>query len=227
MKVENKAQKKVEIVISQNPNMTNDNILYRRSIIISIFLFLIVTAYYSLAGHHFSIKMWNKSIADTSFIVIGISLILSSLCYFFNFADKYIIYRKHLGIVGFLILIIHILISILHPVYGPFPEYYLTEKRFPSFVAAVLAAIILTGMAAISNRFSIQNLGPKLWRTLLRFGFLAYILTLFHFGVKNLNLFIKYFTDTQLSLPPMSLLAFVFGIVVIAFRIMLFLKVRR
>jgi DMSO/TMAO reductase YedYZ heme-binding membrane subunit len=103
----------------------------------------------------------------------------------------------------------------------------LTEKRFPSFVAAVLAAIILTGMAAISNRFSIQNLGPKLWRKLLRFGFLAYILTLFHFGVKNQNLFIKYFTDTQLSLPPMSLLAFVFGIVVIAFRIMLFLKVRR
>lgn len=227
MKVEIKMQEKINSELNRSPSLNKDSILYIHTLIYSVIILFVISAYYLLGGHSFSIKAINKILADTSFLLIGLSLVLSSLCYFFNFADKFIIYRKHLGIIGFFYLLLHIFISLSNSKYGPFPDYYLTVQRFPSFIAALSATFIFLVMALISNRLSIQSLGPKIWKILLRFGFLAYILTLYHFGVKNQNHFIRYLQSSDFVLPPMSLIIFIFGILVILLRAILFVKTRR
>ncbi len=227
MKIETVMHEKTVNVLKNSAKFNTDLILYWQTLLCSLFTFSLITAYYIVNGYDVSVALFNKVTADTSFLIIGLSLILSSICYFFNFADRFIIYRKHLGLLGFAILLIHILISITYKAYSPFPEYYLTESRVYSFLSALIATIIFAFMALISNRVALLKIGPKMWRALLRLGFLGYVFSLYHFGAKNQENWIEYLANRSSILPPMSLIIFIFGFLVILLRLILFIKVRR
>jgi len=227
MKVEDLMHKKTLKSLKILPYLDTDKKLYLQTIFLSVFLTLFILIYYLLSGHHFTERVINKVLADSSFLIIGLSLVLSSICYFFNFADKFIIYRKHLGLVGFGILIFHIYISVTSSYYAPFPGYYLTANKLYSFLSAISAFIIFAFMATISNKLSLTKLGPQTWRALLRLGFIGYVFSLYHFGIKNLELWEKYLFDNSSTLIPMSLIIFVFGCLVVILTILLFFKVRR
>ena len=53
----------------------------------------------------------NKSAADTAVVLMGLSMLLSSICYFWNSFDWAIIYRKYLGLIGFAFAIAHLLLT--------------------------------------------------------------------------------------------------------------------
>jgi len=196
--------------------------LWGETIVYSIIIFIVVAGYYFVTNGSFSERMLNRSVGDVALLLIGLSLILSSVCYFWDFADKYIIYRKHLGLVGVGYLMFHILFSFMFSSYAPFPGYFLEDKRIASFVGAVVATTIFFIMTAISNRFAIHEIGATRWRKLMRIGHIAFAFTLFHFGVKGMPYWLPWMTGkSEAIFPSFGLIVFLFGSVVILLRIAL------
>jgi DMSO/TMAO reductase YedYZ heme-binding membrane subunit len=168
----------------------------------------------------------NKTVADTSIILIGLSMLLTSLCYFYDFVDTKIIYRKYLGIVGFLYGIVHIVLS-----FSAFqslfkPETWQKGIPWPSFTGA-LALGIFTIMALISNRYAAYTLGGVIWRRTLRLGYLAVALIWVHVFLLKSSRLLTWYLGGMKTPPSTSLLVLIFMSVVIIMRIILWLSLLR
>ncbi|PIZ63398.1 hypothetical protein COY16_02100 [Candidatus Roizmanbacteria bacterium CG_4_10_14_0_2_um_filter_39_13] len=221
MPAELNIQSKLENHLKYSP-LPREVRLWGETMAYSIILFIVVSGYYFVTSGSFTEKVLNRAVGDVALLMIGLSLILSSVCYFWDFADKYIIYRKHLGLVGVGYLLFHIIFSVTFSSYAPFPGYFLEDKRIASFIGAVLATIIFFIMTAISNRFAIHEIGAARWRKLMRLGHLAFVFTLFHFGVKGLPYWLPWMTGKSDAIfPSFGLIVFLFGSVVILLRIAL------
>ena len=196
--------------------------------IYSLFLFVVISLYYFASRGNYDTRIANRVIADISMLLIGLSMMLSSVCYFWNFADKYIIYRKHLGIAGFAYAMAHSLLSLFFmPKVFPFPEYYLSERNIFPFICALISLIIFTVMTIISNKFAIHELGGSLWRKLLRVGYIAYALAIIHFGLKGAPYWWSWLIGKSENIvPSFSMYIFLFGCIVIYLRIKLFIATR-
>lgn len=218
--MENKLKKQLEI----RHRPPSDKRLYAETIIYSVIIFFVIFGYYMVLTPDITTRVINRVIADLSFIMLGLSLMLSSVCYFWDFADKFIIYRKHLGLVGFGYMVLHVLISIFGAPYAPVFSYYFADARINSFIAALVATIIFTIMAIISNRFSIQKIGPRRWKQVMRIGFLGYALGLFHFAEKGFPQWSFWFTGQGSFFPVFSMMVFLIGVTILIMRIALWIK---
>ena len=121
----------------------------------------------------------NKAFDDTSITVIGLSMLLSSVCYFWDFMDTKIIYRKHLGLVGLAFGLTHIFLS-----FGVFTRLFTSQAWQQGIpygpVTGVLATIIFAIMAIASNQYAAHVLGGVSWRKMLRTGYLGVVLIWLH-----------------------------------------------
>lgn len=202
--------------------------LWLNTAVFSIFIFLLGSLYLFARRGSYDLYISNKVLAVTAMILIGFSFALSGLCFFWDFADTKIIYRKYLGLSGFAFALVHITVSLFFlPDRFPFPEHYLEKSNLWSFSFGVSALIIFAMMAAISNRYALHELGGKLWRALLRIGYIAYAFTIIHFGILKYQGWLKWFKTFEPALPPLSLLAVVFSAAVIVLRLALWLAVRK
>lgn len=168
----------------------------------------------------------NKSVADTAIILMGASMILSSICYFFNALDKMIIYRKYLGLVGFAYAVAHLILS-----WNAFMSLFKiatwqTDRVWPVF-AGLLATIIFTVMALISNTYAAGKLGGRRWKFILRTGYLAVIFVAVHVGLLRLPRWISWFQEGMQTPPSLSLLVTLFMVLVVLMRIVLWWSVSR
>lgn len=201
--------------------------LWLNTLIFSFIVLVTFSFYLFIRRGGFEIFSLNQAFAATGMILIGLSFALSALCHFWDIFDSKIIYRKHLGLLGFAFVLAHIFI-ILFPLSTnfPFPSYFLTSDQITPFISAVLALLIFMMMAAISNRFAIDELGGAHWRMLLRTGYIAYFLALVHIGFSTYNFWLRWFSTFTPYLPPLSLLVFVFGVLVLILRIALWFSTR-
>ena len=167
----------------------------------------------------------NKSVADTSIILIGLSMLLSSLCYFWNFLDSQSIYRKHLGLIGFAFGLVHIGLS-QSALFGLFkPETWERGAHWPAFTG-MLATVIFTVMTLISNTYSMKKLG-RAWRPILRWGYAAVILVFAHVVLLKSARWITWYNNGMVTPPSMSLLVSGFMLLVLVMRIVLLLALQR
>lgn len=214
-----------EIAIRKGP--PRERRLYGETIVYSIFIVGIVSIYHFLLGADPTFRTLNRILADVAFLLLGLSLILSSLCYFYNFADKLIIFRKHLGVVGVAYMLVHMLISFTYAGNTPILSFFLAEHSIRSFLAASGSTIIFVMMAVLSNRFSIQHIGPARWRVIMRIGYIGYALGMLHFGLRGWDKWVSwYFGDTTLF-PPFSLIVMAFGVLVLGMRVALWISLAR
>lgn len=221
-------QTKLNTLSLKKSTPPGDRRLWVETIIYSLIILFIVNCYYLLTNTQWTARMFNRAVGDVAILITGLSLMLSSLCYFWNFADKFIIYRKHLGLVGFGYVLLHGVLSLILTDYTPFAAYYLNDKRILSFTAALIATLIFGGMALISNRLAIHEIGPHLWRRLMRIGFLGFALVLFHFGQKGWTFWLSWLMGKSESLfPSFGLIVFVFGIGVLILRGALAISIMR
>ncbi len=223
MPSELKIQQKLNESLAKRKLPPSDMRLYGETIAYSLILLAVVLAYYAATRPEFSIRVLNRGIADVAFILMGISLILSSVCYFWNFADHFIIYRKHLGLIGFGYMLLHVAISLFYSAYLPFLTYYLSDKQILSFSAALTASGIFTLMAVISNRYSMHKIGPHTWRLIMRVGYLAYAMALLHFALRGWTYWMNWFMGKSSLFPSFGLITFLFGVVVLVMRIALWI----
>jgi len=196
------------------------------TLLFSGFIFLLGSLYLFARRGNFDLYIANKVFATTALVLIGLSFALSGLCYFWDFVDTKIIYRKFLGLVGFVFAIVHIVVTLnFLPNKFAYPDWFIANKI--SVIFAVIALLILTVMAVISNRFAALELGNKRWRMILRIGYLAFIFVIIHFTLLKYQGWIKWFDTREPLLPPLSLLEIIFAVAVIILRIALFISVRR
>lgn len=197
--------------------------LYTRVGIFGIIVFALTYAYTSwlqIPG------VLNKSVADVSVILIGLSMLLSGLCYFWNIFDEKIIYRKHLGLIGFAFGVVHVLLSIdaLNRLF--LVETWQKNAMWP-MLAGFIALVIFTIMALISNQYSALHFGGKGWRLLLRTGYLALVLVFAHVYLLKSMRWITWFKEGMNTPPSMSLIVSVFILVVVLMRVMLWFSLTK
>ncbi len=201
-------------------HLLDEAFMWQKTFLFSILIFVFLFIYQFLLNGNYNKYSINSALASTSMILIGLSFALSGICYFWNFADSKIIYRKHLGVIGFFYAAIHSGISFfLYPKSAPL-EYFLSESRRVPFLFGLSALIILLMMAMISNRFSIQKLGGKVWRNLLHLGYLAYVFVILHIIFLNLD-------SIKTYLPPTFMIILGLGLLVLLLRLVLYWKIKK
>ena len=198
-------------------------LLWLKTILFSIFLFGIFLLYICYELGSFSLLSIDKSIAAVAFILIGLSLALSTVSHFFPVFEPIFKYRKYFGLCGYFVLLIHlfVLLVLLGNVY-PFPSYYLESDHFFSFIFIAIPAIsIYTLMALISNNYATKKLGGKVWRNLLRLGFFAYFLSLTYLSLTSWTDWEKWFEMGKGSMVPSSMLIVYYGSLILLGRVVL------
>ncbi len=184
-----------------------------RAALFSVYLLFIVFAYNFMQMEQLTLRVWNRSFADAGMFLIGISFALSGLCYFYNFVDSKILYRRDLGLNGFYLIALHGLYSFLLNKHIAWHD-YLEKDRLLAFIPAVIALLIFFCMALISNKYAAKKLGSERWKTFLRIGYIAYILGAIHSGFWSYEDWQMWFGDA--SLPPITLVITAFvGLVVL------------
>ncbi len=205
----------------------SDARIWMVSAIFGSILSIVIGFYYYLLRGSLMIETVNMIFADVAFILVGCSFLLGALCYFWNFADGYICYRKHVGLTGFLFGCTHVLISLLvYPAFTRFERYSIDDEFYLKFLYGLIAFAIFSMMAVISNQFAVHELGGILWRRLLRVGYIGYFFVLLHFVPATSATWINWIEHVSVypRLPPFSLILFLFGLIVLMMRILVFIS---
>jgi DMSO/TMAO reductase YedYZ heme-binding membrane subunit len=168
----------------------------------------------------------NKAVADTSVIFICLSMLLSSICYFWNFADTKIVYRKHLGLVGFGYAVVHLLLSLPALKQLTNPQAWQSGAVYP-VLAATVATIIFTVMALISNNYAAKELGGIWWRRILRTGYLGLIFALAHVALLKMSRWVTWWQEGTSRPPALSLIVSVLIVITLVSRLILEVSLRR
>jgi len=168
----------------------------------------------------------NKSVADTSVILIGLSMLLSSICYFWNSLDSKIIYRKHLGLIGFAFGLVHIglSLSLLQRLFNI--ETWQKGAFWPA-LTGLIAALIFAVMTFISNKYAASHLGGKVWRMILRTGYVAILLVFAHIVLLKSSRWITWYQAGMKTPPSMSLIVSGLIVIVLGMRVLLWWALKK
>jgi DMSO/TMAO reductase YedYZ heme-binding membrane subunit len=213
-------------MLQQSPahhSFFRDWLLYFKAGLFGLFIFALSYGY--LRWQNIPSEL-NKSVADTAIILMGCSMLLTSICYFWNFLDWSIVYRKYLGLIGFAFGLAHFLLS-----WGTFTNLlnistWQQGKMWPA-LAGALALVIFSIMALVSNSFAARQLGVVTWKHILRTGYIAVIFVWVHVVLLKSARWITWFQGGMKTLPSLSLLVALFMTVVIVMRICLWWSLKR
>jgi len=206
--------------IVKKVGVISENKLYIRVIVFS--LFILALTYFYLTNQDARSPL-NKAVADTSIILIGLSMLLTSLCYFWDFVDTKIIYRKHLGLVGFAYAIFHVALS-YSGVLSLFKiETWQKGTYWPLFTGAI-ALGIFSVMALISNKYAGIKLGGVGWRNTLRTGYAAVALIWLHVFLLKSARIVSWYNDGMKTPASTGLIVLVFMAIVIIMRVLLWIS---
>jgi len=173
----------------------------------------------------FSLRYLNHSIAWTSVVVIGLSFALSGICYFWNFADRQILYRKHLGVAGFHYAAIHYFLSLyLLSRRANILNYFSSADHFWPFFFGTLGLIYFSFMTAISNQHAAHELGGLRWRKLLRLGYVAFIFALVHIVLLRWGSYVEWWESGQ-YIPTVGIVLLSFASLILILRLALSISV--
>lgn len=212
----------------QKPNLARakqllDLHFYLQSAIFSTLVFALTYAYLSWQGIPGTL---NKATADTATLLIGLSMIASGLAYFFNFADRLVIYRKHVGVIGFFFAVWHMILSWSALLNLLKIETWESGKMGPA-LTGLIALVIFAVMALISNQLSTRLLGTKLWRGILRFGYVALALVIAHVFLLKSARWLTWYEGGMSTPPALSLVVTIFALLVILVRLLLWFSLMR
>lgn len=192
-----------------------------KTIAFSLVALALGAAYLWYRGGKFDWFYFNQALACSAVFLIGCSYILSAICYFWNFLDTKIIYRKYLGIIGAVFGLCHIIVIIFTQQRRFDADWFFKENLW-QFLAGLAALMIFALMVLISNRYLISELGSTRWRKTLRYtGYGALLLVFLHIVFILWARWQMWWTSFKPWLPPLSLVVAVFIVVVFVFRIAL------
>lgn len=118
---------------------------------------------------YYDLYIANKIFAGVAAILFGIVLVLGPGSRLFSFLDRYVQYRKELGIIAFFLALIHSLVSLFF-----LPSKFSLAKYFATlnwpFIFGLAAIILLIAVFAISNHWASTVIGQARWWRLQYWG---------------------------------------------------------
>lgn len=196
---------------------------WKTILLASIPYIILFSGYYSISVFRPTslVEIVLKGFTNTGYVFIGFSLLIGTLAKFWNFFDKYLHYRKQLGIIGFLYIMIHGIVGTLIYV---FPNPNILWESFWAIALGLLALYGFFICMMISEVWVIKALGPQRWRKILRYtSFTAYTLAWWHILLVKLPIWAIYFHYSDVLLPPVSLFTFAFATMVLSWRLSVFI----
>ena len=200
----------------EQQGVSHETVLWTNSIIVSVYVYIVVALYIGGIEGLGELRLVNKATGYVGYILILLSMAMSSFCYFWNFADKYMLYRKYLGVVGALYACFHFVFSLyLIMRFTTLTEFILNPDNTAPFFLGLAATVVLVFLIVISFKWAVTVLGGTLWRNLLRLGYLAVIFSILHLCWRSVGDWVAWLQqENGILLPPMSLLmALVTGVI--------------
>lgn len=155
----------------------------------------------------------------TAAVLIGASYAFGTFTFYTDFLDSKLTYRKYLGLVGYFFLLLYAILLILGQA-ELFLEAPYAGFDSLSFQLLCAALLVLCGMTLVGNNEKLFRAQPKVWRNLLRAGYVIYA-----FWVSRSLLLdgaawnVWGQGGSAYVLPPPSLLITILALLVIAFRL--------
>lgn len=194
-----------------------------KSFLFGLLIFILLSLYLFFRRFDYNLHIANKAVATTALFLFGLSFVFSSFYYLFSFSDKKLIYRKWLGIAGFIFATVHIFIT---EFFLNFSETILKNKI--SFLLGKIAFILFFAMLVLSNKFFENKLGENLWMKIFRYcGNIGFLLVGIHLFILKYNEWIKWFKILDPILPPLSFLGFIFIAIVFISQIAVFISKKK
>lgn len=185
---------------------------------LSLWVFLLLFFFYGY-GEATSL-MFNKIAGLLALVLIGITFLIGPLSYFFPVIfDQFKTYRRFLGVSGFLVAVLHAILSFLFYFHGNF-SFMLFDPNNEHILGVYLGIIaigIFLLMAITSTDKAVELLGFKRWKVLQTTGYLALILVMLHFIFMETN------KGVFVIKRPLGRVIFVFGFLVLLARIIVFI----
>ena len=181
-----------------------------------------LSIYLTVRRGYFDLSILNKGLASASLLLLGIILVIGPLSRVYDRFDRWMLYRKELGIVAFVLGATHVYLA-MFPLArrGPF-GFYLARpwSAFPGLAGLLIMAVLFA--------FSFDIVKQKLeqttwWKLQFRGVRLAALAVLFHMSILKYTEWISWYQGNagqiaHPSFPPASLLVAVFSALVILVR---------
>lgn len=200
---------------------------------VSFFIFLLCFAYsfvrYNVVRDvpfsEVPLYVTNKAFALATTILIGLSFLLGPLMRFFpSVVENRLPLRKQFGLYGFGLAAVHAIISLLLFDRAYYPRLFaesgkLTVIGESTMLFGVLAFIIFAIVSVASFPDVAERMQKEQWRTVQRFGYIAYILVLLHAGLMGYRGWFR--PDAwQYGFASISLVASAFIVLVLLLRVL-------
>ncbi|MBI2430911.1 MAG: hypothetical protein HYV39_02770 [Candidatus Levybacteria bacterium] len=202
-----------------------------RSISIGLFIFLLFSLYLFARRGYYNLYIINKVFGSTATVLAGVTLLIGPLSKRFPFFAKGMTIRRQMGLLAFVLALIHVVISTLF-LPNKFPVSWFTKEWLP-ITFGVLAVITWVYTAYISRNSKIKELGATVWGKRLSIsGQIAFLFIFLHLVVMKSEGWTRWFQGlvkqtpelANPSYPPASLFVLLTMLIVIIFRVYIFSK---
>ena len=184
-------------------------------------IFIITFYYYYIIENNISlVHLFNKTFALTGVALIVISILIGPLAAFFPSFGKKIGCRKEIGVLGFFLTIIHIIITFFSQAWAFNLTFFTGLIAFFLFLAIIIFA---------GTKKSLIALGYQKWKFIQRLVYPALFFTLFHILTSGkVIIWQNYFFNPAASnyLPPGTLIITIFICFGFLLRFIVFIKDR-
>jgi DMSO/TMAO reductase YedYZ heme-binding membrane subunit len=165
----------------------------------------------------------NKAVASAAVVLIGIAFLIGPLAKFWSRKWVPRLYlRKHTGVVGFMMAVLHAVLSLMMLNGAYYPRLFedtgrLTQAGEVSMVLGTIALLIFVIPAVTSLTPVEHSMKRTEWKRLQRTAYIAYVLVFFHIFVIKWQGWIAP-ANWLNGLPPASLVAAAFIVFVLSMR---------
>lgn len=191
---------------------------YVVSTIFSLIIFALFAYYNSLQLQGLSPRVYNRALADTSIVLLGIALSLGMLSRLYEIWDKFLTYRKELGILAFFAGASHVYLS-MFPLARSGPWGFYNYKPLSAY-PGLAGLLIMFFLFLISAKLIEKSLGTKTWWKLQYIGGrLAGLAVLIHLIVLRGSTWPQ-IIQSSTSTPPSHLITGSFAIFILISRLL-------
>lgn len=197
---------------------------YTITVFSGLIVFFGLLFYLFLRRGYYDLYIVNKVFAGTSLIVLATVLLIGSLGRLYNFFDPWLVYRKHLGIISFVLAFLHSITSLFFLPNKFTFNYFLTN--YLTFGLGLIALIILGYLFFISFDRFIGNIDKQKWWIYQFWGSrIAGVFVFFHLVLMKYPGWIRWYQNggndelIRPFMPPASIIAGAFGFLVLLVRI--------
>ncbi|MBI5123586.1 ferric reductase-like transmembrane domain-containing protein [Candidatus Roizmanbacteria bacterium] len=197
---------------------------YFLATIFGFVLFILLSGYLFLRRGYYDLYIINKVFAGVSLIILATVVLIGPLSRLYDRFDSWIIYRKELGIVAFLLALAHGVISFFF-LSDRFSVAYFMNNLL-TFIFGLISLFILAYLFILSFERIINFLDRKKWWLVQSWGVrIAGILAFLHVFLLKYPGWLKWYTQggspelARPYLPPASIVAFSFALFVVLVRL--------